>query len=187
MAEAAGARARVLRGALLPGVALRLSATYANPDPNAFPNRVAWGSYWDAGLVLSWTLDAGVRWHEASSARLEAQAARAGVQARKRESEIDLARARAELELAPRRLAIAAERVALAERRLAQFELSLEAGRATPPEVMDREADLALARAARQKVAFDVVIAHETACAIGGAYGPDPREARQASTPGAGP
>ena len=78
-AVAAEAMAGVSAGRLLPTVALRLGAQYANPNPRNFPAKAEWACSWDASVVVSWTLDAGVRSYEAKSADHKSNAARLAV------------------------------------------------------------------------------------------------------------
>ncbi len=173
-AQAAVAKARgsAALGAVLPSIAFRASAQYSNPDLTEFPIVKTWGSYWDASLVMTWTLDGGVRLNEARGARLDARAAEAGSEALRRQVEVERAGTLASLELAPTRLGVASARVELASAALETAETSLAAGRGTTLIVMDRASDLALARAARLAAAFDIIVEFETARILGGASGP---------------
>jgi len=171
-AEVARAQGAAATGKLLPSVALRASALYANPDLTQFPVKTQWGSYWDASLVLRWTLDGGVLLNDARGARLDARAAEQGSLALERNTEVQLARSHAATELAPTRLELAAERVQLAEQAVLAAERALDAGRITPTELLDREADRARAAAAQLRVAREVLVELESARVLAGGYGP---------------
>jgi len=171
MATAAAAKASATTGALLPSVALRFGAEYSNPNSRYFPLESEWRESWDASVVLSWTLD-GVRWPEASGARMDAAAARSGLEALQRQTEVALAEARAPLASADLQLSVAAERVRVAERAVQAAETALSQGRTTNVELLARESDLAMARAAEQRVALQLIVAAETANALAGGFGP---------------
>lgn len=171
-AQAAEARGKAATGAALPSVALRASAQYANPDTSQFPVRAEWGSYWDVAAVLTWKLDGGVAWREASRARLEGQAARAGAEATARRAEVEREEALGALELASTRLDLAAERVTVAERARDAAERAHLAGRGTDLDVLDRTADLAQARAAELATALETIGQAETVRTRSGRYGP---------------
>jgi multidrug efflux pump subunit AcrB/outer membrane protein TolC len=173
-AEMAQARGKALTGAVLPTVALRASAQYANPDTTQFPITNDWGTYWDASLVATWTLDGGVRLNEASAARSDAMAAQAGVEALTRQNNAALAGALASLQTAPARLELSAERVRLAQWAVDSAETALAAGRVAQAEVMDREVELAMAQAAELQDAMAILVEVETARGLAGRYGPTP-------------
>lgn len=175
-ARSARARGRAVTGALLPSVALRATAMYSNPNLTQFPIRAEWGTYWDAAIVARWTLDAGVRWNEASAARLEGAAAQRQAEALDRQVGAELARTQARLELVPERLGVAGERVRLAERALESARAAQNAGRSTTLELLDREADLAMARAAELRLAAEVLVDHEVARTLRGDFGPSPHQ-----------
>jgi outer membrane protein TolC len=171
-AQMADARGKALTGAVLPTVALRASAMYANPDTTQFPVVNEWDTYWDASLVATWTLDGGVRLNEASAARADANAAEAGVQALERQNEAALAGALASLQSAPARLELAAEGVAMAQWAVDSAETALANGRLTHADVMDREAELAMARAGELQVAMSILLESESTRSLSGAFGP---------------
>ncbi len=171
-ANAARARGKAATGALLPTLAVRASAQYSNPDLTQFPVRNEWGTYWDASLVMRWTLDAGVRWGEARAARLDAHAAELATEALARQEDVARAGALATVEMAAQQLRVAAERVRLAEHAASVADTALENGRTTPAEVLDRRADLAMARAAELRVALEALLAVETARVQSGVSGP---------------
>jgi outer membrane protein TolC len=171
-AHAARAQGKAATGALLPTLAVRASAQYANPDLTQFPVRNEWGTYWDASLVMRWTLDAGVRWGAARAARLDAHAAELATEALARQEDVARARALATVEMAGQQLQIAAERVRLAEHAASVAETALENGRMTPADVLDRRADIAMARAAELRVALETLLAVETARVQSGVSGP---------------
>jgi multidrug efflux pump subunit AcrB/outer membrane protein TolC len=182
-AAAAQARGRAQTGALLPSLAFRASAQYANPDMTQFPVENEWGTYWDASLVMTWTLDGGVRWNEARGARLDAEAAHAGSQAMVRQLDVQFGGAMAALGYAPSRMEVAARRVTLAEAAAEAAESALTAGRGTPAGVMEREADVAMARAAQLAVALDIIVDSETARSLKGAFGPQYSSDHTGETP----
>lgn len=171
-AATAAAMAKAANGKLLPSVALRLGAQYANPNTRYFPIKDAWNGSWDASLVMSWTLDSGVRWHEASSAKLQAAAAKSAVAATKRQTTLQLKQAQASVTLGITQLNVAAERIQLARRAVEAASTGLANGRITPAEVIEREADLGLAQIAEQKAAFGVIMAVEKSRALAGVFGP---------------
>jgi multidrug efflux pump subunit AcrB/outer membrane protein TolC len=172
-ADAAQAKGRATTGKVLPTLAFRGSTQYSNPDLTQFPVTNEWGTYWDASLVLTWTLDGGVRFNEARGARLDGRAAREGSEALARQTEVELSGALASLDMASARLDVAAARVRMAERSVAAAETALDAGRVAPADFMDRESDLAMARAAQLGVALDIVVESELARSLTGAYGPN--------------
>ncbi|MCA9492064.1 MAG: efflux RND transporter permease subunit [Alphaproteobacteria bacterium] len=174
LASAATARSRAVTGALMPRVAARLDAQYANPDMSQFPAVTEWGTTWSASVVATWTLDGGVRWNDARSARFEASAAQAGAEALARQAEVDQAAASTAIDLAPGQLSIAAERVRLAEEARQTTLTALDHGRATHTDVLDREAELAAARMVQLQVALDAIVAVEEARVLAGHHGPNP-------------
>lgn len=171
-ARAAEAKARAVTGQLAPTVALRFGAQYANPNTRYFPVEAEWRDTWDASVVLSWNLDSGARWSEARAARLDAHAARSGLEALERQTRTELAGALARLRLSPSELDLAQERVRVAGRAVQAAQTALDQGRITAADLLERESDLAMARAAEQAVALDVVVAAESARALGGQFGP---------------
>ncbi len=171
-AKVAEALSKVKNAQLLPSVALRFGAQYANPNTRYIPLETAWRSTWDASIVLSWTVDAGVRWHEASSARLSSAAAHQGLMAAERQTALELLRATSSTTEGIGLLNIASERIVLAKRAVKTAETALNNGRITPAEVVQREADLGLAQMAEQKAAFQVVVSVEKARALAGHFGP---------------
>ncbi len=170
--EAAEAKAKATTGILAPQVAVRLSAQYANPNTRYFPIKEEWNSSWNASAIVSWQLS-GPRWFDAQSARLQAEAASAGLAAMRRQTEVELAQALVPIELAPKQLEVSAERIRIAARAVAATETAVSEGRATRADLLDREADLAMARAAELKTALEVVVAAHTARTLRGAYGPN--------------
>jgi outer membrane protein TolC len=171
MVEAAEAKARATTGGLLPSVALRFGAQYANPNTRYFPPEAQWQGSWDASVVLSWK-PSGALWQEARGARLEARAARLGLDALQRQTDLELEQALVPLQAAPQQLDVAAQRIRVAERAIQAAETALYEGRITPAELLDRESDLALARAAELGVALQVIVAAETARGLVGGHGP---------------
>ncbi len=171
-ADTAVAMAKAANGRLLPSVALRLGAQYANPNMRYFPIEDTWNGSWDASLVMSWTLDSGVRWHEASSAKLQAAAAKSAVAATERQTILELKQAQASVTLGIAQMNVAAERILLARRAVQAATVGLANGRITPAEVIEREADLGLAKIAEQKAAYGVVMAVEKSRVLAGVFGP---------------
>src|SRR5699024_6642839 len=149
---------RAVRSAALPTIALRLSAQYANPDLTQFPIRADWGSYWDAALVFQWTLDSGVHWNEAKAAKMDAQAAQYGAHALERQLRSGRDQFDARLVMAASRMRAAEQRIDVAHLALQRVTHANEAGRAPIVDVLEREADLAMARAAQLAVAVDVIV-----------------------------
>lgn len=174
LAAAADARGRALTGQLLPTLAARFDGQYANPDMSRFPVATEWGTAWNASLVLSWTLDGGVRLGEARAARLDAAAALSGVEALDRQLKVEIASLRASIELAEGQLTLGAQRVRLAEEAVAATRTALENGRATHTDVLDREAELAAARLSQLQVALETITTVEAARVLAGALGPHP-------------
>ncbi len=171
-ADAAKAKAEAAKGSLLPTLAFRLHGEYSNPNTRYFPVESEFNGSWDASLILNWKLDAGVTKSEARRAELEASAARAGAKALERQTLIEIGKAQASLDLGPSQLRVAAERVELAGRAVAATERALAQGRATATAVLEREAELGLARAAQQRTALATILAAEKARTLGGNYGP---------------
>lgn len=169
--RAAEAQEQAIRSAALPTVALRLSAQMANPDLTQFPIRAEWGSYWDAALILHWTLDSGVRVNDAKAAKLDAAAAHFGAEALQRQLQIEEDQTNARLQLSEDRLNLAQQRIEVAQRALRSVTSAYEAGRAPIVDVLEREADLAMARAAQLSVAVDIILDVETARRLRGEYG----------------
>ena len=171
-ADAAKAKAEIAKGALFPALAFRLHGEYSNPNTRYFPVQTEFHGSWDASLILSWKLDPGVSKSDARKAEFEASAAQAGTLALERQTLFELGKAQASLELGPSQLRVAAERVELAERAVAATKRAVAQGRATTTQVLEREAELGLARAAQQATALATVIAAQRARTLGGAYGP---------------
>lgn len=171
-AQAAQARALAVAGQLSPAFALRFGATHANPNSRYFPLQAEWHGSWEASAILTWQLDAGLRWQEARAARLQAQAAEASRDALERQTQIDLRGAWIRVELAPTQLGVAAERVRVSGRAVEAAAHAVEQGRLAASELLDREADLARASAAEQRVALEVLIAVERARTLAGHAGP---------------
>ncbi len=171
-AEAAESMSKVSRAQLFPSVGIRLSAQYANPNTRHFPIQADWRSSWDASLVLSWQLDAGVRWNETNRTKSLAAATRSTREAVTRQISLALSREQAAISQANRLLEIAAERVALAQRSLRATESAMNSGRATSAQVLDQEAALALAIVSEQKTAMRVIVSVETARTLVGLVGP---------------
>jgi outer membrane protein TolC len=172
--DAAASMGKVATGALLPTLAARGSAQYSNPDLTQFPVRNEWGTYWDASLVLSWSLDAGVLWSEARAARRDAHAAELAVDAASRREDVERAGAVATVEMAGALLDVATKRVQVAERAVEVSETAALVGRATSVDTLDRRAELAMARAAELRVALDTILAVEAVRVLGGEAGPPP-------------
>lgn len=170
-ARAAEAQGRAARGPALPSVAVRLSAQYANPDLTQFPIRAEWGSYWDAALIVQWTLDGGVRFSSAKAAQWEAAAAQSGAQALARQLQSERDQIQARVDMSESRLRLAEQRIEVARRALSSVTSAYEAGRAPVVDVLDREADLAMARVAQLAVAVEVIIDVEAARRLSGEYG----------------
>ncbi len=171
-ADAAKAKAEAAKSSLFPTLAFRLHGEYSNPNTRYFPVESEFNGSWDASLILNWKLDAGVTKSEARRAELEASAARAAAKALERQTLIEIGKAQASLDLGPSQLRVAAERVELAGRAVAATERALAQGRATATQVLEREAELGLARAAQQRTALATIIAAEKARSLGGKYGP---------------
>ncbi len=172
LAGAARARGRAQGGSLLPSVAARFHASYANPDLTEFPVRAEWGSYWDASVIATWTLDGGLRWSEARAARMDAAAAEHGAQALALRAGVDRAQAERRLALSGVQLDLAADRVRLAERAVLAADTALQVGSGTSLDLLDRQIEQTQARLAELRVAFDTLVAIEAARATTGAYGP---------------
>ncbi len=173
LAAAAEARGKAITGQLVPMVAARFDGQYANPDMSQFPVKTEWGTAWSASVVLTWTLDGGVRYHEARGARLDASAARAGAGAMSRQLEVERESLMASVALAPRQLELATERVRLAEEAVQTTRTAQGLGRATHTDVLDREADLATARMTQQVVALETIVTAEAARVLAGSFGPN--------------
>ena len=170
--ELAEAMSKVSRAQLLPTVALRFGAQYANPNTRYFPIQTDWQSSWDASLVLSWKLDAGVRWNQSSKSQSLATAARYTKAAVTEQVALQLSREMAVISQADILLDIAAERVSLARRSLQAAESEMAIGRATVAEVLDQQATLAMALVVEQQTAMKVILAVETARTLAGQVGP---------------
>jgi multidrug efflux pump subunit AcrB/outer membrane protein TolC len=171
-AEAAAARARVQQAALAPTVAVRLGAQYENPNPRYFPIRDEWLDSWDASVVATWTLDAGVRAREARASVAEAEAAQAARRALLDETALLQADAMRRREAAARQLQLADARADLAARALAETRRAEAAGRATALDLIEREADQARATLAAERAAYDWLVAEADRRALFGVWGP---------------
>ncbi len=171
--DVAQAQARVARAAMAPSLALRFGYQYENPNTRYFPLEDAWHDSWDASIVLGWKLGAGVQVQEARAARARARAASSAVQAVRTQLNLQEEQARVAIVQGTRKLALARERVQVAHRSVQAADTALNAGRATALDLLEREADLARARAAQQKAACDVLIARERLRVLMGAYGPE--------------
>lgn len=163
--------ASIKNGSLLPTLALSLGAQYSNPNPRNFPIKDQWNGSWDASLVFSWKLDSGVKWFEAQNAEKQAAAAKAGANAVKRQNLLAQEQTLALLELSALKLNVAANRVTLAKKALKTTETALENGRATSLDVVDRQRDLALSKAAQQKTALEIVLLREKERKLNGRFG----------------
>ena len=170
--RAAEALARAKLGAMVPSLALAAGYQYENPNSRYFPIQEAWNDSWDASVVLSWNLDAGLRFNEAKAARADAAAARAGLRALQDETELRQSQAEIELQQWSEQLELAAERVRLAERAVLAAETAMEAGRLTSSEYLERRADLAMAQAVQQRTALSLILSYERQRGLSGAYGP---------------
>ena len=172
-ADAVQARARATTGLLAPVVALRFGAQYENPNSRYFPLEAEWRPSWDASVVLSWDIDVGIRLGQSRAARADARAALAGLEGLQDEHELQEDHLRALLEQSGGDLALADQRVELAEQAVEVVSRAVAGGRAPPRAQIDREVDLARARAARLAVALERVLAHERLRVLGGEQGPE--------------
>ncbi len=172
LAQAAEARATAAKSPLLPNLVFKFRAEYSNPNYRYFPIQDKFQGAWDAALILNWKIDAGATYNEAQSARRSAEAAQAQSRALERQIEVELASAKATLELTPTQLKVAKGRVKIAKRAVATTLRAYEQGRSTADQVGEREADLALARAAQQRTALNALLAHERLRVLSGSYGP---------------
>ncbi|MBT3288916.1 MAG: TolC family protein [Victivallales bacterium] len=176
-ATAAGVRAteavaRAKVGAMVPSLALAAGYQYENPNSRYFPIQEEWNDSWDASVVLSWNLDAGLRLNEARAARADAAAARAGLRALRDETELRQTQTEIETLQWTEQLGLAAERVRLAERAALATQTAMEAGRLTTTDYLERRADLALAHAVQQHTVLSLILSHERQRGLTGSYGP---------------
>lgn len=171
-AEVADAKAGVIRGSLRPSLALRLHGEYSNPNTRYFPIKSEFNATWDASLLLRWKFDSGSAKSDVRRAEYEASAALAGANALQRQTQIEFGQATSALKLSSSQLRVAAERVKLATRSVAATERALEQGRKTQTQLLEREAELGLARVAQQRTALSILIAQEKTRTLSGQYGP---------------
>lgn len=171
--RAAEALARAKAGALSPSLALAAGYQYENPNTRYFPVEDAWHDSWDASVVLSWRLDAGLRLNEARAARADAAAARAGLKAMRDETRLKQDQAALEMQQWATQLSLAQDRVRLAERAVQAAETALDSGRLTAADYLERRTDLAQARAVQQRVALATIMAYERQRVLAGSFGPE--------------
>ncbi len=171
-ADVAQAKAMAAQGGRLPTLAFRLHGEYSNPNTRYFPIRTEFNASWDASLILNWKFDAGVTKNDVRRAKHEVSAARAGTQALRRQTEIEFGQAAAALKLSSSQLRVAAERVSLAQRAVDATVRAVAQGRSTQTDVLEREAELGLAKAAQQGTALSIVVSMEKTRTLSGIYGP---------------
>ena len=175
-ARAAQARWKAANGALAPRVAARFGLQYENPNSRYFPVEEEWRPSWDASVVLTWNVDFGVTIGAAQAARAESRAAEAALDLLADETALGRSQAAATRSLGLGELALAAERIALAERAVSVTRVALDAGRRTATELLEVQRDLALARGAEQRAAYEVLVATERLRGLQGHHGPDPEQ-----------
>ncbi|HXK17370.1 MAG TPA: TolC family protein, partial [Polyangiaceae bacterium] len=159
-AAASSIRARIERAGYAPRLDALGAATYANPNPRAFPPREEFKGTWQAGVRLSWNIT------DIASARLRARATEARSAAALSERSALMDRIRVEVRAAVQ--AVDDSRTALettqrsqdaAEESYRVRRLSYQNGRATSVELLDAETDLTRARLERLNAEVDARVA----------------------------
>lgn len=146
--RAARARADAAAAAPWPRLLLRAGYQYENPNSRYFPIESTWNDSWDASVVLTWTLDSGVAWNEAGAARAVASSAEASRRAVAEAVTLRAAQAAEAVRTAEASRTAAEARHAAARQARDAVVAAFTVGAATSSDVLDREADLARARAA---------------------------------------
>ena len=134
-------QAEAAEAGLWPQLALRLGATWANPNERYFPPQAEWNATWDASVVLSWQFDALATVHEAEAARSDAAQARLAAEAVRERALIEATRHEAARLGAAAAVAALGEAVQARHDALTQTEALYRAGRSTLTEVLDRQAE----------------------------------------------
>jgi multidrug efflux pump subunit AcrB/outer membrane protein TolC len=143
-------QSKVAGSVLWPQVALHGGYTLASPNERHFPPRNEFNGTWDLSVSMSWTLwEWGAGWYGMKEAQHRAKAAASRVALLEQGALLDLDRQRLELLTASEEHAAALAVVQTAEQALSMATTLFRAGRALSTEVLDREAELASARASQ--------------------------------------